>query len=346
VIEQVFVLMLENRSFDHLFAFSGIPAVLQPSPSFGLVSGAPDRLTSDPPHEFESVREQINDGAMTGFTGDGLTGFDPSAISTLINFAQNGLFFDNWFSSMPGPTWPNRLFAHAGSSAQLQPDLQANDAASYSFNKPNYAALSNFAHGNSQHPLGAVSAGEALIAYVHDAIFQSGLGPASALLVTWDEHGGFFDHVPPPPAIPPGDAPLNYERAANPGDCAFDSYAVRVPAMLVSPWLPVGLGSVVFPNQVFDHASIISSVRDTFGLGDPLTQRDAAAPTWSSALVSTPRIVNPLATPRSAVPKMNAARPTSPSYPGPPSIGASSWASLTSQSTLTGTWPSALARHR
>jgi len=233
MIEHVFVLMLENRSFDHLFAFSGIPGVAEAPASFGFVPGAPDRLTSDPPHEFESVREQINGGAMTGFAGAGLQGFAASSIPTLINLAQNSLFFDNWFSSMPGPTWPNRLFAHAGSSGgldnslgnlatlgavtqpgqylkfdhlhvfeqlvakgatwrvyrgdmfpqvlslrgmvekrldffrpieQLQPDLMANDAASYTFIEPNYAALSNFANGNSQHPLGAISAGETLIA--------------------------------------------------------------------------------------------------------------------------------------------------------------------------------------
>jgi phospholipase C len=58
--------------------------------------------------------------------------------------------------------------------------------------------------------------------------------------------------------------------------------------MIVSPWLPVGLGSQVFPGQVFDHASILSSLRVIFGLGNPLTQRDAAASTWSSARLSTP----------------------------------------------------------
>ncbi len=373
-IEHVFVLMLENRSFDHLFAFSRLPGVPGVPASFNFVAGAPDRLSRDPPHEFANVRDQINSGAMTGFAGDGLQGFAAPAIPTLIKLARSSLFFDNWFSAMPGPTWPNRLFAHAGSSAgldnslgnlatfgavtqpgqylrfdhlhvfeqlvskgvtwrvyrgdtypqvlslrgmvdkrdqffrpieQLQPDLQASDAASYTFIEPNYAALSNFANGNSQHPLGAVSAGEALIAYVHDSIFKSALGSASVLLVTWDEHGGFFDHVPPPGAIPPGDKPLSHQRAANPADCRFDSYGVRVPAMLVSPWLPVGLGSQVFPNRVFDHSSIISSLRETFGLVDPLTRRDASASTWSSALLSKPRTVAALATRRRARPKMN-----------------------------------------
>ena len=164
--------------------------------------------------------------------------------------------------------------------------------------------------GIAQHPLGAVSAGESLIAYVHDAIFRSNIGQVSALLVTWDEHGGFFDHVSPPPAVPPCDQPLHHDRAANPGDCQFDSYGVRVPAMAISPWLPVGLGSQVFPHQVFDHTSIISSLGDIFGLSDALTKRDAAAPAWSSARLSNPRQVNPLARRRRAVPRMERSAPT------------------------------------
>ena len=69
------------------------------------------------------MRDQINGGAMTGFNGAGLQGFVPSAIPTLVKLAKNSLLFDNWFSSMPGPTWPNRLFAHACSSAGLHNSL-------------------------------------------------------------------------------------------------------------------------------------------------------------------------------------------------------------------------------
>jgi len=314
---------------------------------------------------------------MTGFTGDGLQAFDPSAIPTLIKLAQNSLFFDNWFSSMPGPTWPNRLFAHAGSSGgldnsmgkvatiaavtapgqhlrfdhlhifeqliakghtwrvyrgdlfpqvlslrgmvekryefgydffrpieKLRSDLQGEDAAAYTFIEPNYAVLRNFA-GNSQHPLGTVSAGEGLVTYVHDAIFTSAIGQSSALVVTWDEHGGFFDQMSPPAATPPGDAPLNHARAANPANCWFDFFGVRVPAMVVSPWLPTGVGSEIFPRQVFDHSSIISSLRDILGLTESLTQRDAAAPTWSSAMLSTPRTVSPLSARSRAAPRLD-----------------------------------------
>ena len=373
-IEHVFVLILENRSFDHFFAFSGLPGVPQAPAHFNFKVGAPDRLQKDPPHEFADVRGQVNGGAMNGFAGDGLQGFAPSAIPTLTALAKNSLLFDNWYSSMPGPTWPNRLFAHAGSSAgldnslsgpatigavtqpgqymkfdhlhifeqlaskavnwrvyrgdtfppvlslrgmvekksqffrpieRLESDLQSNDAASYTFIEPKYDAFSNFSNGNSQHPLGSVAAGEDLIAYVHNAIFKSPLGATSAFLVTWDEHGGFFDQISPPSATPPGDAPLSHDRAAFPANCTFDTYGVRVPAMLVSPWLPIGLGSTIFGGQTFDHASIVSSLRDTFNLVDPLTERDRSAPTWLPALLEHPRTVDTLPTEIREIPKMD-----------------------------------------
>jgi phospholipase C len=99
------------------------------------------------------------------------------------------------------------------------------------------------------------------------------------LIITYDEHGGCYDHVPPPKAVPPGDRPT-------PGGFRFDRYGVRVPAVIVSPYMPPG--SIVRSNPAglprqgppypFDHSSIIATLRKLFQLGDPLTARDAAAP--------------------------------------------------------------------
>ena len=375
-IKHVFVLMLENRSFDHLLAFSGIAGL--PAPPALLQKGAPDTLDQDPPHEFREVRDQIANGAMSGFSGDELRAFDGSALPTLVALARNSLLFDTWFSSMPGPTWPNRLFAHAGSSAglanslgdlasggavvlpsryirmdhmhvfeqltsqgktwriyrgdffpqvlclrgmveiraektrpidDLAGDIARNDVADYTFVEPDYDTTNHFARGNSQHPIGSVAAGEGLIAYVHNTIFGSKVGKDSALLITWDEHGGFYDHVPPARTTPPGDAPLSRDRASDPVDYAFDAFGVRVPAMLVSPWYPVGLASSIFGCACFDHASIVSSLRETFSLGAPLTKRDAAAPTWLSAESSRARTVAPLPTRSRATPKVRTSTP-------------------------------------
>ena len=375
-IKHVFVLMLENRSFDHLLAFSGIPGL--PPPPATLQKGPPDRLGRDPLHEFKDVHDQIANGTMSGFSGDELRGFDASAVPTIVALARNSLLFDTWFSSMPGPTWPNRLFAHAGSSAGLADslgdfdsagavvlpsryirmdhmhvfeqltsrnntwriyrgdffpqvlclrgmveiraektrpiddfarDIAGNDVADYTFVEPDYDTTNHFARGNSQHPIGSVAAGEDLIAYVHNTIFGSTVGDDSVLLITWDEHGGFYDHVAPGRATPPGDAPLSRDRAPDDVAYAFDAFGVRVPAMLVSPWYPVGLASRIFGGACFDHASIVSSLRETFSLGGTLTERDKAAPTWLSAESSRTRTVAPLPARSRTTPKVRTSTP-------------------------------------
>ena len=124
-IKHVFVLMLENRSFDHLFAFSGRSGVPRPDASWGMTADAPDRTPLDPPHEFEDVAAQISgDPPMCGFAQQSYwnvsrQGFAAGALPVLRTLANQYFLFDNWYSSMPGPTWPNRFFVHAGSSGGL-----------------------------------------------------------------------------------------------------------------------------------------------------------------------------------------------------------------------------------
>lgn len=359
-VDHVFVLMLENRSTDHFLGLSGL--IPPPPAQFGFTSGATDRLDNDPPHEYDDVAKQVAGGAMTGFPLSGgpdvMKGFLPPQVPVLTALANNYLLMDNWFSPMPGPTWPNRLFAHAASSGGLDnsmsvlganaattdptrcmqfdnshifdrltgagktwrvyqgdrfsqvlclrgmveasdynqrkqffrpmgdlvKNLKAGDAASYTWIEPKYGIFDNFASGNSQHPRGSVSDGEALISKVYNAVRTSPVWERSVLLVVWDEHGGFFDHVSPPPSVPPGDHEWNRERADEPRDCKFDRFGPRTPAILISPLLPSGLGSKVFPGKVFDHSSIVASLRDVFALGPSLTARDAHAPSWGAAL--------------------------------------------------------------
>lgn len=124
-IKHVFVLMMENRSFDHLLGLSGLPGINVPDPSWGLRDGAPDRTTLDPPHEFEDVQAQIagnppNSGFhLQPYANVSLQGFGPSTLPVLSTLAREYLLFDNWHASMPGPTWPNRFFVHAGTSGGL-----------------------------------------------------------------------------------------------------------------------------------------------------------------------------------------------------------------------------------
>ncbi len=134
----------------------------------------------------------------------------------------------------------------------------------YCFIEPNYTDHpapdgSGEAIASDQHPDHDVRAGEQFIAQVYNAIRTNPkLWPNTALLIVYDEHGGIYDHVPPPPCPP--DTPY----IAQPADTGtldafeFDRLGVRVPAILVSPW--VAAGSVI--NDTFDHASIPATVAE------------------------------------------------------------------------------------
>ena len=100
------------------------------------------------------------------------------------------------------------------------------------------------------------------------------LWASTALLIVYDEHGGIYDHVPPPTCAPDK---ISRPRRMRPGPempFQFDRLGVRVPAVLISPWIPKG--TVV--NRVFDHASIPATVTKFF-LGDcsPRSPRETNA---------------------------------------------------------------------
>src|SRR5579872_6972534 len=160
--EHVFVLMLENRSFDHMLGFSGLTggdaetggaAAIDgltggESNAFGgvtypVVLGADYVMPADPGHDFSFVLDQLCGPAAryappyppvdgSGFvdsysrvSGPATAGvvmrcFDtPRQLPVLHALAREYAVCDRWFSSMPGPTAPNRMFVHAGSSGGL-----------------------------------------------------------------------------------------------------------------------------------------------------------------------------------------------------------------------------------
>jgi phospholipase C len=115
-----------------------------------------------------------------------------------------------------------------------------------------------------------IAAGEAMIAQTYKAIRNSPLWDTSLLIITYDEHGGFYDHSETPrPAPPPGDGnPYGYNKFG----FDFSSYGVRVPAVIVSPLIAKG---TVDPT-LYDHTSIARTVEDLYGLTN-LTDRDGSA---------------------------------------------------------------------
>jgi phospholipase C len=152
----------------------------------------------------------------------------------------------------------------------------------YSFIEPNYTDHeapngSGELIACDQHPDHDVRAGEQFIATVYNAIHDNPkLWPNTALLLVYDEHGGIFDHVPPPACTPDGFV-AQPSATGTPDPFHFDRLGVRVPAVLISPW--VAPGTVI--NEVFEHASIPATLTDFF-IGDysARSPRELAANTF------------------------------------------------------------------
>jgi phospholipase C len=164
-----------------------------------------------------------------------------------------------------------------GTYRQFLDDCDKGNLPDYSFVEPNYSDHDSDVGAeiaNDQHPDHNVQAGELFIASVYNAIKQNPkLWASTALLITYDEHGGIYDHV-----VPPACTPDQFTAAANDTgtgrEFKFDRLGVRVPTILVSPWIPKG--TVV--DRVFDHASIPATVTKFF-LGDysPRSPRETNA---------------------------------------------------------------------
>jgi phospholipase C len=123
---------------------------------------------------------------------------------------------------------------------------------------------------SDEHPPANVQVGQKFTHDIMNALVNSPDWPSAAMFLTYDEHGGYYDHVSPPAAVPPDDIP----PMVPPGDPfnAFDRYGVRVPAMVISPYSNPHHVS----HDVYDHTSILKFIETRFGL-PPLTRRDAAA---------------------------------------------------------------------
>jgi phospholipase C len=169
-----------------------------------------------------------------------------------------------------------------GSFQDFIRDCDRNLLPDYCFIEPNYTDHdapdgSQELIASDQHPDHDVRAGEQYIASVYNAIRQNpNLWPDTALLIVYDEHGGTFDHVPPPACMPDGFV-AQPSATGTPDPFHFDRLGVRVPAILVSPW--VARGSVI--NDVYEHASIPATVTEHFlGAYAARSPREIAANTF------------------------------------------------------------------
>jgi len=319
-IEHIVIVMMENRSFDHMFGALALegrtvdgltgretnPGVDgEPVGVFPLTDPA---ILFDPPHQWDESHLQWNDGANDGFVteaaGHGALDpdvvmgyYDRAALPISYALADNYLLCDRWFASVLGGTWPNRFCLHLASAygqtenagietkaeivsifdrltehgitnayfnsnlpftatygkSEIVQNISAFFEAAAAGTLPQFSLVDPMftfgaTVGNDDHPPADVGMGQAFLATIHDAMAQSPLWDRCLLVIAYDEHGGFFDHVPPPTTIDefPG----------------FEQLGFRVPAIVIGPHVRRGCVS----SMQFDHVSVASTATQRWGL--------------------------------------------------------------------------------
>jgi phospholipase C len=328
------VVCMENRSYDHYLGARALEGLPGDGLTAGMTNPDPDGdevaiyhestfCVPDPPHGWDLSRVAWNDGANDGFVrayaesrGDGVPPyvmghFLRADIPVTWAIADAHATCDRWFSSLLGPTWPNRMYLHSAQSGGLRtndfpgaggipwPSIhhRLTDAgvpwAYYYQDLPFVplfigvevdATIRRFDHDffddaaagrlppvtfvepaftvSDDHPPHHPIFGQQFLATVYRTLAASPQWAHCMLVVTYDEAGGFFDHVSPPTAAD--------DRAGE----GFDQLGFRVPAMAAGPYVKAGHVSSV----VRDHTSVLAHIDAMFGL-EPLTARSVAAAT-------------------------------------------------------------------
>ena len=380
-IKRIIVLMEENRSYDHMMGWNNKSSNGLTGKEYNLLNASDPNSTKifvsknapylndcDPNHSLPATSYKIfgpqayNDHnyskpLMDAFVDyehrgtsycDVMEGFPPQRVPVMTALADNFVSFDKFFCSVPGPTWPNRLFFLAGTSAGLtetwpwyrdvmgemfpvktimdqvgaaggswkyyyhdtpwelfvqslahSPENIFNIDEFYSDCKegtlPNFAFINprsgvNLTTGfgsNDMHPDHDIALSEKLYKDVYEALRASPQWNETLFILTFDEHGGFYDHITPPQGIPP---PGDYNFSSYPDVFSFDRGGIRIPTLMASPWLPKGYvesdppaGQKPAPNSAYELTSIMATVRKLLPFMNetgPLTKRDAWAATF------------------------------------------------------------------
>ncbi len=152
-------------------------------------------------------------------------------------------------------------------------DAKAGDLPNVAFVDPDYGLIAELTGtSNDMHPHGSVTVGEAFIAEVVEAVTSSPQWDRTILVINFDEHGGFYDQVPPPT--------VEDDTDNGPGDEAnYQILGVRVPAIVVSPFAP----AKVVTEGVYEHCSVLKMIEWRWDL-KPMTKRDANARNLADAL--------------------------------------------------------------
>jgi phospholipase C len=256
----------------HYFLPQQLPVLSTLAKAFAVC----DQWHASAPCQTWPNRFFVHTGTANGYVNNAPSHFPyemPTVFNQLLGATQEVDPWKVYFHDFPQALTLSKLWVHVDRFrvfAEFKQDAAAGNLPAYSFIEPRY--FPDLLPPNDAHPPHDVTLAEQLIADVYNSVRNSPQWERTLLIVTFDEHGGCYDHEPPPAAVPPDDPPST--------PFAFDRYGVRVPTVLISPWIAAGTVLKEEPGIgiPFDHTSIIASLGKRWGFGPPLTARVASAP--------------------------------------------------------------------
>lgn len=265
----------KSADIMHYFKPKQAPAITALANSYAVC----DRWFASAPCQTWPNRFFVHTATANGYENNSPVHF-PYEMPTIFNeLTRVGVDWKIYFHDFPQSLTLSKLWPHLDhfhSIEEFWEDAKNNALPPYSFIEPRYFADTYWP--NDMHPPHNVTYGDQLVANVYNALHDAKESWAKTMLiVTFDEHGGEYDHVPPPPAKQP-ETPRDGQKFA------FDRYGVRVPAVIASAY--ISAGQVLRPDGdvPFDHTSIIKTLRKRYGISRALTHRDAVAPDLEKVL--------------------------------------------------------------
>ncbi|WP_347989006.1 alkaline phosphatase family protein [Methylomonas sp. AM2-LC] len=266
----------DAKNIMHYYQPEQVPVLSQLAKQYAVC----DQWFASAPCQTWPNRFFVHTGTANGYQNNSPVHF-PYLMPTIFNRLNTanhswGIFFHDFPQSLTlTDLWTH--LEHFHFIDEFKTKAEAGELPAYSFIEPRY--FPDLELPNDQHPPHHVGLGEKLIAKVYNIVRSAPSWEKTLLIITYDEHGGCYDHAAPPVAIPPDNS--------NPSPFGFDRYGVRVPAVLISPYISPGTilrvveeGNLPHEGKTypFDHTSILATLRNCFHLNTPLTNRDAVAP--------------------------------------------------------------------
>ncbi|MBF6556789.1 MAG: hypothetical protein IVW52_11565 [Acidimicrobiales bacterium] len=228
-----------------------------------------DRYFSSAMIQTDGQRRYLIAGTSMGLINDTFPPALPPNGVIFEQFNKHGITWKDYYTSLPtlGVFLP--LLQDKVLTQGLAPiDQFYLDAAAGTL--PSFCLVEeDFGHQSEENPQD-IQFGDQFVGKVVEAVMSSPNWPTTMLIWTYDEHGGYYDHVPPPAALPPDDVLPVLGPGDPPG--GFDRYGFRVPAGVASPYARRDFVS----HTVYDHTSILKTVEEKWNL-PALTRRDANA---------------------------------------------------------------------